>query len=136
MQRRGFLGIIGGCFAALATNAIPAAGAIREPRYWVSVRALPPVRHQAFPRMFLGWSAARNDGQFFSTTGSVPCVEDVEARKVIVADMSHHLRLMLNEFLDCDCTVGYFCEKHKYLDPKLCPVEDDAEEVDSAVQSI
>ena len=131
-SRRGFLGFLGGCFAAMATNAIPAAGVTQEPRYWLRTEALPLTLHPYQSVCVIAYTGARNDGKFFFTREFV----SVAPTQEIVADCRHRLRLQLNEFLGCDCAVGYFCRKHRNMDPKTWPDEDMAELAEVAVQSI
>ncbi len=126
LSRRGFLG---GCFAALALKAIPAANAIREPRFWKRAEfqwAFDPRQTREIGR----WWAARNDGMLF-TAVTVLWTEDL---KGVRPDQEHQLRLslkeecrmVLNSFLesDCACSPGYFCPRHKRMEPKEYAAEE------------
>ncbi len=139
-SRRGFLGIVGGCFAALVTNVIPAAGVIREPRYWIKEEQVPVLLDPCTAGLIFIRKGARSDGQFFFVR-TLFNPDDMNglnrsALEAISSGIHQNLRLQLDEFLDCDCTVGYYCEKHAYMNPKSWPVEDVAELDEVAVQSI
>lgn len=120
VSRRGFLG---GCFAALTVRAIPAASSIREPRFWKQAEFSWHVDSRSTGEIGR-WTAIRNDGMYFFTANRlwdedlVGATPDQESS--LRFSIKEECRMTLNSFLesDCSCSPGYFCQRHKRMEPK------------------
>lgn len=106
--------LLGGALGLLSISAIAAARVFREPRHWIMGPKFENHRMVNSSGRSICYYGQRSDGMMFMASNVIKEYNPPSALvDVYRKNCLHHI----NSYLDseCDCRVGFHCEKHKWL---------------------